>query len=272
MFDLPTLAQQCAPEVHVQTMMAVVSAESRQNPYAIGVVGKPLAKQPQAMEEALGIVRQTEQDGRVFSIGVAQVRASNLKAMGVSYEEGFNPCVNLYIGSQILKNCYLRAIQTISPDKALHAALSCYYSGNFERGFKPDARDGTNYVQRVLREVQPMSAFVPALVQWQGKAEQTDQSMVANEAVQGYAPIPTPLRFSQQTVQAVQAALPRIPGQEAKVKPSHSTGHKPSADLPQGLRDVFATSAISDVFNRNSVDTLEARLVRNFKGRSSHAQ
>ncbi|HBN8308897.1 TPA: transglycosylase SLT domain-containing protein [Pseudomonas aeruginosa] len=46
MLDFMALAQQCAPTVAPQTMAAVVQVESSFNPYAIGVVGGRLQRQP----------------------------------------------------------------------------------------------------------------------------------------------------------------------------------------------------------------------------------
>lgn len=50
MLDFMVLAQQCAPTVAPQTMAAVVQVESSFNPYAIGVVGGRLQRQPKSQE------------------------------------------------------------------------------------------------------------------------------------------------------------------------------------------------------------------------------
>ncbi|MBY0365149.1 MAG: hypothetical protein K2X12_02820 [Burkholderiaceae bacterium] len=46
MLDFLVLAQQCAPGVHMDTMRRIVHVESSYNPYAIGVVGGRLERQP----------------------------------------------------------------------------------------------------------------------------------------------------------------------------------------------------------------------------------
>ena len=53
MLDLLALAQECAPNVAPQTMAAIVSVESSKNPYAIGVVGGRLERQPKSHQEAV---------------------------------------------------------------------------------------------------------------------------------------------------------------------------------------------------------------------------
>ena len=139
------LSTQCAPEVHPVTLAALVHTESKYNPYAIGVVGGRLSRQPKTLPEALEAVSQLQRAGYNFSMGLSQVNRYNLARFGESYQTIFEPCRNLRVGSAILKECYQRAQRrTPQEQQALRAALSCYYSGNFQRGFK----DG--YVQKVV--------------------------------------------------------------------------------------------------------------------------
>lgn len=150
MLELLAMLPQCAPTVAYETMAAIVSVESSKNPFAIGVVGGRLARQPRNLDEAVATARQLEADGWNFSVGVAQVNRYNLPKHALTYEKAFEPCASLRAGSKILEECYVRAKQrTPDPDKALQAAFSCYYSGNFTRGFKPDVAGKPSYVQKV---------------------------------------------------------------------------------------------------------------------------
>lgn len=151
MMEFIALAQQCAPTVAPQTMAAVVNVESGYNPYAIGVVGGRLERQPGNSAEAVATARQLEADGWNFSLGIAQVNRHNLPKYQIDYAQAFDACTNVRIGSKILEECYVRALKvTPEAQAALHAALSCYYSGNFTRGFKPDVAGKPSYVQKVL--------------------------------------------------------------------------------------------------------------------------
>ncbi len=124
--------------VPAEVMHHVVNVESGYNPYAIGVVGGQLVRQPQNLDEALATVQMLESKGYNFSVGVAQVNRSNLLKYGLdSYQKAFDPCENLAVGSQILNGCYY------SSGGDWGKAFSCYYSGNFVTGF----RDG--YVQKI---------------------------------------------------------------------------------------------------------------------------
>jgi type IV secretion system protein VirB1 len=132
MLDCPDLA------VPQEVMQHVVHVESSRNPYAIGVVGGYLARQPRNLEEALATVKMLKSEGYNFSVGIAQVNRYNLAKYGLqSYSQAFEICPNLRAGSRILRECYDRA-------QDWGKAFSCYYSGNFVTGFEH------GYVQKIF--------------------------------------------------------------------------------------------------------------------------
>lgn len=141
---LPGLEMMACPEmaVSMDVMQHVINVESSRNPYAIGVVGGALARQPKALDEALATVRMLEEKGYNFSIGLAQVNRYNLGKYGLdSYEKAFQQCPNLQAGSRILAECYKRS------GGDWGKSFSCYYSGNFETGFRH------GYVQKVYDSI-----------------------------------------------------------------------------------------------------------------------
>lgn len=124
-------------------MHHVVHVESSFNPYAIGVVGGHLVRQPRNLSEALATVRMLERRGFNFSLGLAQVNRHNLGKYGLdSYEKAFEICPNLEAGSRILAECHSRS----SGDWG--KSFSCYYSGNFVTGYRH------GYVQKVFASMQ----------------------------------------------------------------------------------------------------------------------
>ena len=137
---LPGLEMMACPEmaVSMDVMQHVINVESSRNPYAIGVVGGALVRQPKALDEALATVRMLEEKGYNFSVGLAQVNRYNLGKYGLdSYEKAFQQCANLQAGSRILAECYKRSGQDWGK------SFSCYYSGNFSTGFRH------GYVQKI---------------------------------------------------------------------------------------------------------------------------
>lgn len=141
---LPGLEMMACPEmaVSMDVMQHVINVESSRNPFAIGVVGGALVRQPKALDEALATVRMLEEKGYNFSIGLAQVNRYNLGKYGLdSYEKAFQQCPNLQAGSRILAECYKRS------GGDWGKSFSCYYSGNFETGFRH------GYVQKVYDSI-----------------------------------------------------------------------------------------------------------------------
>ena len=150
--DLPMLVAQCAPGIHPVTMQAVVRTESGGNPYAIGVVGGHLARQPRTLDEALATVDALARAGWNYSVGLAQVNRSHLADYGLTGAAAFDACRNVQAGADILARCYARAVSRGHPGQvALRDGLSCYYSGNFQTGYR------TGYVQRVVMNVAQVS-------------------------------------------------------------------------------------------------------------------
>jgi type IV secretion system protein VirB1 len=165
--DFNTLAQQCAPAVHASTLQAIVRTESGFQPYAIGVVGGRLVRQPHSRDEAVATVKALDAAGWNYSVGLSQVNRANLGRYGLTGQDAaaaFDPCANLRAGSAILADCYRRASARMGAgQQALRAAFSCYYSGNFQRGFTADsgARYAqSSYVQRVVANALPAPAGV----------------------------------------------------------------------------------------------------------------
>jgi len=143
--DFTTLAQQCAPQVDPVTLAAVVRTESSFNPFAIGVVRGRLARQPRTLDEAVATVDALERGGWNYSVGLSQVNRIHFGRYGLLGATAFDPCRNLMAGADILSRCYgLASVGTKHPQVALRDGLSCYYSGNFQTGYR------AGYVQRVV--------------------------------------------------------------------------------------------------------------------------
>jgi type IV secretion system protein VirB1 len=153
--DLNSIIQQCiSPAISPAVIHAIVSIESGYNQYAIGIVKGRLVRQPKNLAEAIATAKMLHEQGYNFSLGLGQVNKFNLKAYGLSYETAFNSCANIRVASQILLDCYQRALKRIKDSNlALKAAFSCYYSGNFQTGFKPDINGQIAYVTKVTSKL-----------------------------------------------------------------------------------------------------------------------
>lgn len=141
--EFDALADKCAPDVSKDTLQALIKTESSMNPLAIAVVGGKV-KHPTSLKDALNLVKELEKNGSNFSLGLGQINKKNFNRLGVTAEEMFEPCKNLQAAQLILKECFLKAQKEDKTEgKQLGDALSCYYSGNEQTGYK-------GYVQQVV--------------------------------------------------------------------------------------------------------------------------
>ncbi len=131
-------ADATAQSVPDHIMQSIVHVESGNNPFAIGVVGDRLQRQPRTLSEAASTAERLQKLGKNFSVGLAQVNLSNFKWMGIKdWTAAFDRCTNLTAGAKIFSECYGRSGNDYAK------AISCYYSGNFSTGFSH------GYVQKV---------------------------------------------------------------------------------------------------------------------------
>lgn len=148
----------CAPQVHTDTARALVSVESAFNPWAIGVVGGALVRQPRHRAEALATAKALRDAGWNFSVGLGQINVGNFDRLGLTVETAFEPCANLAAMQTVLAECFDRANGSASKavhQVALRQALSCYYSGNFDTGFRH------GYVRKVVVAARAVPAAQP---------------------------------------------------------------------------------------------------------------
>src|SRR5690606_15443506 len=164
--ELAALALTCAPNIHPVTLNALISHESRAQQYAIGVKrkGKHLRQQPRTLTEATAAAQRLIDQGIDFDAGLGQINVRNWAWLGLDSETVFVPCRNLAAAQTVLSECYARALPTHKDlQQALRAALSCYNTGNFKRGFT------NGYVGKVLAQA---GIQVPALAPLTRKATQ----------------------------------------------------------------------------------------------------
>ena len=147
------LALACAPQVHPDTARAIASVESAFNPYAIGVVGGELDRQPRTLAEALATIDVLHAAGWNYSVGIGQINVGNFARLGLTPRTALDPCTSLSAMQSVLGECYARAASNNAAQSALRFALSCYYTGNFTTGLRH------GYVGKVVRASAAASAL-----------------------------------------------------------------------------------------------------------------
>lgn len=107
--DLLVLIDQCSPNIHPQTMMAIVKKESGGNPYALHDNGSGKSYFPKTYEEAVALTIQLISSGRSVDIGLAQINSKNLPRLGYSVNQILDPCTNLKASEKILLDGWNRS-------------------------------------------------------------------------------------------------------------------------------------------------------------------
>lgn len=134
---IPAALLACASNVAPITLEAVISIESRGNPFAVHVNG--LRDQPlpaRDAHEATQLAARFVARGYSVDLGLTQVNSRNLDALGVTIDQVLDPCINVRSGAAILTADYAEAARTRGEGQvALQAALSAYNTGDFYRGF-----------------------------------------------------------------------------------------------------------------------------------------
>lgn len=172
--DFDNLAQKCAPSVAADTLRALVKTESSFNPYAIGVVGGE-SFMPKSFHEAMAKIAELETEDKNYSVGLAQINKGNFAKYGIDAQKALDACTNLRVAARILGACFTQAQKSgVSQEKALHDALSCYYSGNFKTGYR------SGYVNSV-RQNAGLPAQVPSITHPTNPADKTASSLAASQ-------------------------------------------------------------------------------------------
>lgn len=153
---LLTLALQCAPTVHHETLLDMAKVESGLNPFAIAVVATPIQSYlAKTRQEALDKINELEKADQDYSVGLMQINRRNFHRFSVTAQDLLDPCTNMRVAEKIMVECYNRGGN-------LKNALSCYYSGNFETGQKKEkAFSNTSYVERIAaKELSPTPKII----------------------------------------------------------------------------------------------------------------
>lgn len=143
--ELMALVVACAPFVAPNTMMSIIHVESAGNPWAIGVNSGQRFRRASNYDEAVNEAKRLIAAGANIDMGLSQLNSKTMRGLGLTVEQAFDPCTNVYAGATVLTRNYVNAAKNIGNDQAaLQAALSAYNTGNFRNGFK------NGYVKKVV--------------------------------------------------------------------------------------------------------------------------
>src|SRR5687767_12954759 len=104
------LIMACAPNVAPETIQEIVRVESGGNPIAVNVNKRAGVsfqhRKINTRKDAVAVTHAAIAAGYTVDMGYMQINSSNLKGLGYTVEDMFNPCKNLKAGAQILTSAY----------------------------------------------------------------------------------------------------------------------------------------------------------------------
>jgi len=139
MLDIKALILKCVVDgVSAQTVGKVIQVESAGNPWAINVNQKAvLIKKAEGKDEAVSQARSFLAKGYSIDVGLMQINSENFKKYSLDITDVFDPCINIRVGSSILKEAYSKTSKkTDDRQIALQKALSIYNTGSSVKGYQ----------------------------------------------------------------------------------------------------------------------------------------
>ncbi|WP_413990727.1 lytic transglycosylase domain-containing protein [Labrys okinawensis] len=179
------LAQTCAPVVQVETLAAVVSLESRFQPYHIRLRnGDPLTAQPTSKAEAIELATSLMAEHQQIQLGLGGISTAELQKLGLSVSDAFDPCLNLKATGALLDGYYrLTAGAGAGPARAEAVMLQSYYgrgdpSTDAMAGYDVRVREEAKRLLPELSSLTVSSAPEPADLDQQRDVEDAQKQSV----------------------------------------------------------------------------------------------
>jgi type IV secretion system protein VirB1 len=143
-----SLCLSCAPNVNPATTAAIITIESKGNPFAIGDNTTHKSYTPKSREAAVNIAQSLLNQKHSIDIGLMQINSIHIKPMRLNLNDLFDSCYNISVGSRILTDFYVKHAKTSSnQQETLMKAISSYNTGHPYKGYY------NGYVQKMLKSV-----------------------------------------------------------------------------------------------------------------------
>lgn len=154
--DFGALADHCAPAVSVATLGAVAKTESGLDPWALHDNTTKVSERPPTLQAALSDAGQWIGRGDSVDLGLMQINAANLAALGMTARGALDPCTSLAGGAAVLQAAYGGGRTSAEQQVALLMALSRYNTGSPFKGIL------NGYARRVIVNAHAEAGEPPA--------------------------------------------------------------------------------------------------------------
>lgn len=155
------LAQTCAPTIASETLAAIVSLESRFEPFAIRVnSGATLSVQPTTKVKAIAFATSLAAERHDIQLGLGGIGMEELRQLNLSISDAFDPCRNLRATATILDGYYRLAVKAgADPSRAEQVMLHSYYGRN-----DPSVGAMVRYDEQVRQEESRLASTITTLM------------------------------------------------------------------------------------------------------------
>jgi type IV secretion system protein VirB1 len=136
------LSQRCAPGIALEALVPQVRVESHFSELAIGINNGPVVR-ARSVPDAIDIATRYIRAGYSVDLGLAQINSHNLRRLGLTVEQAFDPCTSLRAAEVVLTENYNAVSDGRTQTDAIEATWSLYNSGSPSRGMR------NGYVRKV---------------------------------------------------------------------------------------------------------------------------
>ncbi len=144
--DFAGLAARCAPGVPAWVLRGVAYTESNFNPWMLHDNSIHASASPASLANAEAQATAWIAEGHSVDLGLMQINAANLPALGMTIDQAFDPCASLAGGAAVLRAAYGAGPVGSGQQTALLMALSIYNTGSPLKGIM------NGYARRVMRQ------------------------------------------------------------------------------------------------------------------------
>lgn len=134
---LAVFIRACAPNVHPETLAAIVDVESGAWPYAIHDNDTKRSYFPTTYDDAVALATDLVGRGHSVDLGLGQINSGNLPGLRISIAQVFEPCINLWAADRILSGAWSDAVRYFGtraaqshPNTIVLYAISAYNSNS----------------------------------------------------------------------------------------------------------------------------------------------
>lgn len=207
--DFARLAARCAPGVPVSVLRGVARTESDFHPWMLHDNSTHASDSPASLAAAKTEAAAWMAEGHSVDLGLMQINAANLSALGMTIGTALDPCASLAGGAAVLRAAYGVGPVDASQQATLLMALSIYNTGSPLKGIM------NGYARKVIRRADEVASALPESLLPPAIAPDTppawDVSATGNYAQAHGAPWLVPLGLDmagQDAVAAAQAGSP----------------------------------------------------------------